>query len=1047
MQKIDQLHKYNIDLDLELRAVQNYDFEQEYLDHCLRDTHRQLSINNNHHIHSQTKSEKSNDGYDFRTPKVSSQTNLNNIVTSEVQQNHTITLKYVNQEKPISTGSSIMQFFFIRRFLEKLTFQRKRLQNLNITHLNLIDDKASDKASLLAYKQTKIQKGLTINQLNRIVQTKIEIKERKWENVKRNLQESKQKIIRQITNIANKIPLVQPENDFKLYWDIFASLFRVILVILVPLEISFHTQILFQNYVGLTLTILFILQLDLFIRINTLCYENGKAITDRWEIIIRQVSKSWFTDFSLIIIIVVFIFNSNAQDGYDLFLLILLTQYKHIFEALSKTDQISYFTRPQRGIIGLIKFITSLFYIMHIFSCIWFWFSSIDKSNSWIVTKELDGQTWQLQYLESIYFAIVTMLTIGYGDNVPKNSIEKIVTIIFILGACLWFSYSVNFIGTIMNDITQNQVERSQKMRVINKYMTQRQIPFSLQHQVKEYLQYRWKEDDEVDLQMEQILLEQLSDELKEELEKQAYKVFIQKSELLQKQFSLEFRNALFKSIKRKIIQPQHTFQSEINGQQHLCFVEQGVLLYQHKDRKQRSKMNATVHQGQFFCVKEFLMQTPEYEIFKAQSYVSLLVLSKQDFLETLKDFPDDLQKYCQLKDSYSQENEGCQIQFSSFCPACNNFDHSLRNCCQIQLILNKEVIIKKHQMSQESQREVYSRKTSDKPIQTRAELTYVQECALYFQTENQGLINEQLKLQIVQEQEIESYQGNSETHNIYDPIPSVNIFQINEMLQSTHKPIQNKTFPKVEQEEEKQKEKNENQKTNVLLTQSQRMNRKGSLFQKQLQRKNTKSPSILFSMNEIAEEVNETTFIIHESDYIKNTNNFNFYMKENIRSLYTKLQRLSDDKSTTINEALNSLQYIYWKYNSITLEGFESLFNYDYYFPESNSINTIEMANKNQHAWQKEILSKFSKYLFYPYLFINKFLKLKRIQYQSAAINAATKFKNAQKKIWLIQLRNNLSSKKLISSSKNIKLTKSKMNSIVPYPGDSMQSIQISQS
>lgn len=38
--------------------------------------------------------------------------------------------------------------------------------------------------------------------------------------------------------------------------------------------------------------------------------------------------------------------------------------------------------------------------------------------------------------MESIYFAIVTMLTIGYGDNVPKNSIEKIVAIIFILGAC-----------------------------------------------------------------------------------------------------------------------------------------------------------------------------------------------------------------------------------------------------------------------------------------------------------------------------------------------------------------------------------------------------------------------------------------------------------------------------------------------------------------------------------------------------------------------------------------------------------------------------------
>jgi len=45
------------------------------------------------------------------------------------------------------------------------------------------------------------------------------------------------------------------------------------------------------------------------------------------------------------------------------------------------------------------------------------------------------------------------MLTVGYGDSVPQNQTEKITTILFILGACLWYSYAVNTIGQIIEEI------------------------------------------------------------------------------------------------------------------------------------------------------------------------------------------------------------------------------------------------------------------------------------------------------------------------------------------------------------------------------------------------------------------------------------------------------------------------------------------------------------------------------------------------------------------------------------------------------------------
>jgi hypothetical protein len=54
------------------------------------------------------------------------------------------------------------------------------------------------------------------------------------------------------------------------------------------------------------------------------------------------------------------------------------------------------------------------------------------------------------------------------------------VAIIFILGACLWYSYAVNTIGYIIEEISANSVKRGIKIRVINAYMSRRKVPYSL---------------------------------------------------------------------------------------------------------------------------------------------------------------------------------------------------------------------------------------------------------------------------------------------------------------------------------------------------------------------------------------------------------------------------------------------------------------------------------------------------------------------------------------------------------------------------------------
>lgn len=76
----------------------------------------------------------------------------------------------------------------------------------------------------------------------------------------------------------------------------------------------------------------------------------------------------------------------------------------------------------------------------------------------------MEDEEWKLKYLDSFYFSTVTMLSVGYGDIVPisisyayfsfLDSLEKILSIIFMMIACIQLSYSVNTVGEIISSIS-----------------------------------------------------------------------------------------------------------------------------------------------------------------------------------------------------------------------------------------------------------------------------------------------------------------------------------------------------------------------------------------------------------------------------------------------------------------------------------------------------------------------------------------------------------------------------------------------------------------
>lgn len=58
-----------------------------------------------------------------------------------------------------------------------------------------------------------------------------------------------------------------------------------------------------------------------------------------------------------------------------------------------------------------------------------------------------------MKYVNSVYWAVATMTTIGYGDISPQTPLERLFGIAFLLVACGVFSFTMTTIGNALQQI------------------------------------------------------------------------------------------------------------------------------------------------------------------------------------------------------------------------------------------------------------------------------------------------------------------------------------------------------------------------------------------------------------------------------------------------------------------------------------------------------------------------------------------------------------------------------------------------------------------
>lgn len=111
----------------------------------------------------------------------------------------------------------------------------------------------------------------------------------------------------------SKFPQFHPESPKKLLFDYFISIIRIILLIVIPLEIAYTPGIAFQELRVFTMILTTLLALEIFIRLNTICYVKGHAVLDRFEIVRQQFHNLIFIDFATLAPLFYFLFKTDTS--------------------------------------------------------------------------------------------------------------------------------------------------------------------------------------------------------------------------------------------------------------------------------------------------------------------------------------------------------------------------------------------------------------------------------------------------------------------------------------------------------------------------------------------------------------------------------------------------------------------------------------------------------------------------------------------------------------------------------------------------------------
>ncbi|EAS00808.3 cyclic nucleotide-binding domain protein (macronuclear) [Tetrahymena thermophila SB210] len=501
------------------------------------------------------------------------------------------------------------------------------------------------------------------------------------------------------------LQVLKPYQTIKLLWDILMVGITTLNIVLVPLicfvdSIDDTSQWIQFIYLS---SIAFIA--DIFITLNTAFFQSGVIQENRGQIIKRYIKQDLLLD---IVTLLPYISGAAGLSKYLLLLIILkaykLTQIrKHLVETIQPGEKFLI-------VIRIINVFLLIFFIAHLIATGFIWVAmqqyqtqdDYDSVVTWISKAGLLYKPWGQVYLNALYWAIISMITIGYGDITPQTVEEKAYTISICMISSAVFAYCINTISQIISDLKQKQKKLKARIKNLNQFLDTRGLDKHLQIKVRKFIEHIHISEEFEGSAMKD--LEIIPKQIKQEVQIDIYGKILKKIQLFQFNFSEEaINNLALKVTESSFTAGEFLFRQGEQSEKMYILMQGKVELQIEMKSKDKEDLQSTIYvleKGQIFGVEEFFGEHTRNFTAKAVDVSRVIEISQKNIIQSLSSTSqNDIEKFQMMKDKvkFSNSTRGLGVQ----CYYCLRYTHSYQDCPNFNVSNNKLVCLAKYNYSQ----------------------------------------------------------------------------------------------------------------------------------------------------------------------------------------------------------------------------------------------------------------------------------------------------------------------------------------------------------